>query len=1263
MKENLDKLCSFLFSRFASSHVLLFVGQGLSDDDLRTLAEKVRWSAVITTIRDKGLLALFNSNGRTPWVCDSRVRLSGRTLSRVRPPIIQLVGDSSQEEEGDDFLRYGPRGRDKGNLANADDLIRAIPSLLDFTNCLVVAGLSSDEDARALDTLGPLLSTEFTAGSVSFWGMETSLIGKDEYKNWLKQISEVMSFGYFDTPLQDVIRYRDAREEANHSELDVPEADGDIFFCNHIPIKIGQDDVLRVRSVGTLLTERAVNRIRPLGRDMQRLWFSNFLELSGVDEPQWYGYLPQSDFYVKRDYENAFVQLVRRALRGQGIDGESLEDKPIILSGDPCSSKSVTLGALAYRVYNERISPVLFVSGGAFQSNSSESGYKRLDAPLQTIERACESGAPTLVVWDCSSYREIEVEAKRLLDWLRNRGRRVVLVCSSYSLGNEDLHTKRFAFDGQSESFEPAELASKAAVEVRSGCVLFKTSRAMSERERFFFWQKASSYSGVSSEQISHLRLELNKNGESDIFMHYYKLIALLRERLEQSLEGEQSKVTRFLQAEMSNYFTGVSKRRNDDRRSNPVWQAFLKAGMTEEQLNELYAPDEDGAAEGHEEDEWRESLVRANSYIAFFSRYKIDLPYSMVYPIVTSRGDGNPYVEDGRELFDVLTGKIPWLASGENEDEEFVFRFRNTLEADIFLERHGIGGEQLVDMMARMLDLYGEECQRNRYDDPRLASKLQTLMRLMGPNSKYYREGSPEHRGEHADILAHLDRLIQAVEKLLQEYRVPDKDHGFALMLVTLIREYYGRNVWSDIHRRRGAEIDYRAEGYTKESYELRLERINSASALALRSEELLEQRIGTIEDPQERGHLNRQANALIVEATRCSLEAGDLRSQYRDCCDELGVEPRTELLEEPQRYLVQFGKLERVIRNDPLNGYAYNAMFTLFEREYQNPSRSADERIEFLTEVMAVVEECKLLGDEIKDRGDRRNELDDHLVTISSFADGIPASIDAIEGRSVDNREATTFLGIYNRFLEEGNPAAILFVCRKEIKDILDSEETLSDSARRRCRRVLDFMREPSRFDCINTDANALSTLIRVAWMTFSGTQLSGTRECQTPTFSQEQWRELLKYCERYSQKAERGGQQPLVVLLYALAVIQSYGRTPASYERAYEILRQIGEDRFIGQYRLRTPFMVCDEDGEPSRYTGTVRYVKERYGFMDVNGLPSRFGNIDGVRFYFANLGRSGKVPERGDLYSDLEVGIGYTGFSLYKEDGRRDRRRFS
>lgn len=1251
MNDNIEEISNTFFNSFQSSHVLLYIGQNVNDDDVKKYISQGRWSAIITTNHDPEFSSYFATNGRNLQTCTTRQQFSNRFLSREKPLFIQLLGVDGEPFENEDHMLQSPFGTNSRNMRSAVRLLDSLPSLLDYVNSLVITGIDSDEDIKLLGQLGEVLINEVTPGSVSFWGMGDAFTGKEDIKAWFKSICEKQSFRFYDTTLAEIFQYRAKEEQAFLEEPPSPDINGDIFFCNQKPVNVSKDELLRINNVGTLLTERTINRIRPMGHSQKRMWFSNFLELSGVGEPQWYGYAAQSNFHVKREYEDALVQLIRKVLNGQTINGELADEYPIVLAGDPGSSKSVTLGALAYRIYCEKIHPVVFVSGEVFLGNSSGSGFRNLIDSLEAIQSLSGSASSILVVWDGSSYCEIESDAKKLLTQLRNRGRKVVLVCSSYSLRENESASSCYMYNDNG-AFDSCSTPDDADIVARAGCLFVKATRIMNEREQDSFWRKAVNYSGISTEQIEFLKKRMAEESSADIFNYYYHLVSMLRERLENSLEGEQDKVARFLQEERPDCLKVIAEQRRTEQESNAMWQAFLKAGVPREMLLELNGNTETDEAD----EEWKDRLVRANAYIALFSKFKIDIPYSFVYAIITNKSDENPYSESGRELFDVLTTNIPWLSCGENDDEEFVFRFRNSLEADIFLGRHGIEGERLVEMAVETLRLYGESYQRNQYDNPRLAQKLQSLIRLIGPNSRYYGKYSPEHKA----ILAHLEIIIDAIDELLNEYRVPDEDCGFAMLFVTLTREYYGRNLWEVLHGQGDKQtVDYCAEGFTPVDYENRLSKESKASLLAQSCARKLEDTIATNKRYKGNDYLRRQASGFAVESARCELECDDLFVEFSNCCDLTGWTPNESSIDYQPSYPTHYQNLAAAIRYEPVNGYAYNALFSLFEREYQSDGVSAEQKIEHLTEVMTFVDACLTYGDEIGNRGVHRDELREHISRIGSLADNIPASIDTIENgeESLDARDASTFISIYNKLLAKNKPAAILFVCQKEIAQFR-SRDNLSEAEMRRCQRVVDFMTEPKRYACVCEDANALAFLIRTAWMAFNGTSLNEMKGCQTTALSLNQWRDLHRYCWKYSQVVPPCSQQPMLILVYALSALQIGGRDHESYLSANSIIRQIDEGQFNSQYRMRTPFIVCEEDGTPLRYTGTVIHVGERTGYMRVSGLPESFGTTRGVHFHQLNMGRNSQMPDDGEVIPDLELGIGYRGFSLYTEQGRKD-----
>ena len=1257
MTENIDTITNEFYNSFQSSHVLLLIGKSAEADEIKNYISKARWSAILTTNTNPEFASYFALDGRRLQTCTSRQELSARFLSREKPLFVQLYGVDGEVEDS----AASPFGAGRRKQRKAEDLLRLLPLLLDYVNSLVITGLGSDEDENLLGLLAELLEEEIVQGSVSFWGMDDAFAGRGDIKEWFRGVSERKSFHFYNTPLLEAIRRRESEARSAVEDSASVDVGDDRFFCNQKPVSIDRDELLAIRNIGALLTERTINRIRPLGRNQQKLWFSNFLERSGIGEPQWYGYLPQSPFHVKRSFEDPLVQLVRWALRGWGPDGQAAENRPIILSGAPGSSKSVTLGALAYRIYNERFSPVVFISGAMFSGNSYGSGFRNLADSLMTIQSISGTSVPVLVIWDGSAYREIESDAKRLLTQLKNKGRNVVLVCSSYSLQNDDSEARYYAYDNKLDAFEPCQSSDDAALIDRTECLVIPADRIMSDQECYQFWKKASEYSGISSAQISFLKKKFAAEAEADVFNYYYGLVSVLRERLESSLEGERDKVVRFLEEERPNYVNELLGQKTADAELNPFYQAFLKAGLSREELNAALGADQDEV----EDDNWKELLVRANTYIALFSRYKLDVPYSFIYTAITKGGNINPYSESGRELLDTLTTKIPWLSCGENEDEEFVFRFRNSLEARIYLENHSVTGERLVKMVAEALRLYGDSYQHEGYENLRLAQKLQSIVRLMGPNSRYYVSNDRDRRDnlEHRDILAHLDILIEAIEDLFDIYRIPDNDSGFSSLLVTLTREYYGRNVWDQLYNNTpGQVIDYHAPGYSPDDYEIRLSRIARASSIAREREEELEERASLNKLNESGAYYQRIANSLVVEITRCNLEIEALSPQYNESCKVAGELPDGGYFDKGLSYAYQFQKLTSAIRFDPVNGYTYNALFSLFEKEYQGSRCSDETKLEYLAEMMAYVDACVTYGRDIESRGARSDELSDHISKITDFASDVPATIDTVldGNQQFDTRDASLFLEIYRRFLEEGNPAAILFVARKEIAQI-GAHDTLSEAELKRCRKVLDFMTEQRRYSCICSDPNAVAFLVRVAWMTYSGTWLNETYECQTVGLSPEQWRDLHRYCKAYSQVVQPSMQQPLIMLVHALSTLQVEGREPIGYTDAYSIIKPIREEQFNSPYRLKSPFIVCDEHGEPIRYTGQVRYFNGRNGYMDVYGLPSTFGNTTGVYFHHLNLGRNKEMPQEGEIYPDLELGIGYMGFQLYSTQVRKERER--
>lgn len=1272
---NLKQITDDFFNSFYSNHVVLYVGQNANDNEIKAYISQCQWSGIITSRRDPELRSLFEK--KEEWTLrefNSRAEIPVKPLNRNRVPILRLFGVQGEQLEGEDlsWLRVGAgkQSNPDYDMNRALEMLKLLPELLDHINPLVIIGADSEIDWKLCgEALAHLLYTGTSDGSVTIWDMPASV--KPEYAEAyeiLKKVAEKKKFGFYQESLGELIRSR-AQELERYSVEDTPtlSLDDDVYYQGRTPVNIPQSDLLLLKNVGTLLTERTINKVHPLGRVMSRKWFSIFLESSASFGPQWYGYLPQSTFYVKRSYEDALVQLVRRQLEGRNIIGKPEENQLIVLAGAPGSSKSITLGALAYRIYNEKVNPVIFISKDSFLSAKIGTGFDELDEAMQLLERKSPVDTRILVIWDSSAYRTGIDQAQSLINQLQNRGRRFVLVCSSYRIyaqkNGENGSSYRLSRDAEGK-FETCDEGSAQVLE-QNGIYYVKAIRKINEHEQVEFWKRVKEYSGINSTVISQFKKKISDENRREIFDYYYLLISVLRENLESSLKAEQSKVSPYVEGELQKAIGDIYTKRAQAKELSPIYQAFLAAGF--DPGNYMDGPGDakllDGDAEADEE--LTQKLEKFNLCVALFSRFKLSVSYSLAVALLVGEDYTDQYSEGGQELYKIVTTRIPWIYYGEDENGDFSFRFRNSLEADIFLRSHDLSGEQQVELLCAIIDIYGRNYRRSRCKDSTFSDNLQALLRLMGPNSGYTPFQSPARKDEHQCILAKLDFLIEGLEDLRNVYGVPDEDAGFANIEVTFIREYYG-SIWKKLYAAFIAPDqepwEYDLEHFSVECYENRLQWLLRAIAIAEQSVEVIENKVIT-QGSQfvDRKHLLNQRNSLAVEIAQCNMRLEDLAEEYSRCCHVFSVESKDEFTNRKLHYQLIYRQLSPVISSNPTSGYAYNALFRAFERMYQKEHLSDAKKLQYLSEIMQVVESCETLDSEIMSRGSAgRDELRDHINTIKDFRAGMKISLESIKrhrsGEPARDEEELICFNIYDEMLAANNAAAITFICQKELR-IPRGTRQLNTDQLLRCRTVYNFMKEPDNFECISTNAYALAMLLRVFWMYYSETTLSASSECQLTRLDRQQWAELHRICALYVQAAG-DYKQPLLILLYALSALQVSGMSEYSYQEAVDILNTLDEDIFF-QRRMWTPFMLCDENGEPYEYSGTVLTTKGNTGFVHVGGVPQRLKRDYGVRFYRYNLGRGTKMPQPNDVLNGLELGIGYTGFSVYSHTGRKER----
>lgn len=1210
---NEDAIISDLFKSFNQDNVILYVGSSaIENGELIDKVCNLPWSCVVTTSKKDGFGVEF-AKGRVPHRYTSLSELPINFFNREELPIIQLYGTENELpielEEVEEYLR--PSFIKK----QAEKILNRVMSKMDIRSRMVMIGYNPDCDNDiSVDTF--LFSCqELQGGMIEFFNIE------QKPSDILKKFAEKNRFIWYDGKLSDAVS--DISEEYDIQEV-FSEDDVNLFYKGQQPVFIKKSVLSRSRNFAQLLTEEKVHEIRPLGRIQQSRWFYNFLNNSS-DVPQWYGFLPQSDFYLKRNYEATLIAIVKNLLSNKGM-AKSGCNIPVVLEGDPGSSKSVELAALAYKVYNEKNNPVIYINGDNLYFSNQRNEIQVLDELMQEVEQIGDKDTRFLIVWDSSSYRNIVVEAKQLVRELENRGRRFVLVCSAYgSIGTEKDDENKVYYSLQHDIlFEKSENVS--GLYYQNNCYFVSATRELDEREINILKQKAMLYAVADKEEINKIWMELS--GNKDIFEYFYRLIILIRPKLEAGLSREQRLINRYVRKQ----FSLIDKKEDDIY--NPMLEALKKAGIS---------LDEESKGAFDEEYDEEYDLDKFNVCIAMFSRFKLDTPYTLALRMLCKNKEdyfGKSKAYNDYELFKLLTSQINYIHYCEQTDGNYVFKFRSTLEAEIFLKNNQINEDKQIEIILEIVDYYIESYRKYNEVDYELKESIQSILKMYGPNTEYreFWEGHKYYH-QHMSILRKIGILADKVHELRTIYRIPDEDGGMALIEISFYREIYG-SMWDRLHNFSKSQYSNKnpweifPEEYTEESYRKRLEKIAEVSNLALNSLEKLELLMYNTHTYLSQRSIQSSINSLTVEL---SVSNGELESIRQEFELYLGKDMETV---KPLSYAQLYPILFKAISSSPLNGYLYNALFKLFEKEYENADE--ERKLFLLSDVRMIADDASTL--EITSRGaNDKDELSMHLHRIAQYSCSYKVHISDIENKTAPE----TFMNLFNSMLARNNASGICFVCQQELDSIglggsaiaayeneTGKEFVLSEKQIKVCKTIVNFINNPDYCSCIENSIQALYLLLRVEWMLYNGRPLSIGREWQRTYLKESDWLKIYSTCEKY-ESISGNSVRPVVTLVFALAKVH----INRDYIGAIKAMHRVSD---MPNQRMRVPYLICFEPGIPQKYNGTVMSTHNYSGFIKVDGLPRFTEQNQGVKFYMKNLGLR-RMPEKNQILKDFELGL--------------------
>ena len=538
-----------------------------------------------------------------------------------------------------------------------------------------------------------------------------------------EDLSEILSFENAENELED--------ENDVYSYSSVQDRDSIALYINKKRVIINRNDLFETSGFVRLLSEEEIGDTR-CPEHLKAEYFYSFLKES-VRRPIWFGY--ENDFNLHRKFESKLEDVVKNSLSTRK---EAIERQSILLVGQTSSSKTIAMGALAYKIYSEHEYPVIFINNPDLNLEQGSPNFTGLDMLLQKIE---ELGAhKVLLIWDNSSSLSQIKESRKLQIALVNRGRKVVLVSTAY----------------------------EQPISFYSGFKTIKADIALTPDEMDDLKQKVVTYCDIPEEEYNRW---LNRNKESN-------LLTLLYTFLYQYIHTE---ISRGLQQEiawgMDKLLSRMDKISEEGKRHiSDMAIAFQNAGYDITDFRD-------------ETDISETSLKIIEGINAFCNtvatcyQMKIPIPLSMALRRMNLPMD-NRFAGVQDALFEV-----PFLQIISPELDEtgfdYLVAFRTPLEARIYLENENVTPEQQIECIVQMIRDISISGEYNKYSE---AATIEHLIRVIGPNCT-----DVDQKRKNYYYKPFYYRIIDALTDLRVNQKV--NEPRLICQEVAWMREVYGAN------------------------------------------------------------------------------------------------------------------------------------------------------------------------------------------------------------------------------------------------------------------------------------------------------------------------------------------------------------------------------------------------------------------------------------------------------------------------------------
>lgn len=731
-----------LFTRMQYEPSVLMFG-----NKYRTLDTDVldySWNAIVTTNCELKLSAILNNEKRIVRDLFEKRDMQANLMDRKNLHVIRLFGEKEPEGNIDE-------------LESEDIMDKAVSMLSRVAEIIKRNGIILIEDFE-----DPLFShKELRKSFVELYENQRQIYifnckNKDKYLLSLESkgiavLTEKSINEFFEEYITE--EYGFNQEETERSISFYIEAGK-----KAIPTIIEKKQLIETDSFATLLNIEILNRIK-IPSNMYKEYFYTFLKNS-VREPQWFGY--SYGFNLHRDYEDRLYRKVKKGLENIGKPN----NRPILVVGQTDTGKSISLAAIAYKIFNEKNYPVVFINDPDINFYSSveykqkginkkgSPAFSALDALLEKLENL--GARATLLVWDTSSYSTGREKCFKLYQALLARGRKVYLVSSAYEINdNYDL------FDADEEYVEDSIMNRKfeecrATNEVSSECeqlrmiLLNKCRMDEQEVDRII-----SSYVGSNSNYLSM----------------FYRAFEMLRGDLSQGVYKEASANLNDLDKLLAEGFATTSS-------SNNAFSLALKKIETD-LINAGLVTELDDANKQEKEviEVAKDDFIKC---IAVCAQFKIKMPYDFALRIL---GTYN------WKIIQTLM-KSTFFVITQDYYENYEISLRTPLEAQMYISAKNMMPADEVDCIVKMINVMNASGWYGQQQEVRFCEKI---IRIIGPNNPNF-EIRRKYKYCYASIIDALERL--RTQKNIWEPILITQE-------ITYLREYYGRDENLDINER----------------------------------------------------------------------------------------------------------------------------------------------------------------------------------------------------------------------------------------------------------------------------------------------------------------------------------------------------------------------------------------------------------------------------------------------------------------------------